>query len=228
MSTQVWWEVWPNVQKVWEALSFGQFPTMERRGAREEMLGGGEGRRAVIVSVGEFYPLVNLQRRPGATRDAKKLHKTLSKMGFKVDIHIDPSSDEIYELFFQGREQESIPACSSCWNQSVWCQQLNSFILNVLNEPSCLWNVSAEKEFCRLVSKLPWHLIKPGMVKPDIQELKWWIDQSKMQYLEGCWWTIIVLMSVEIISKTQFQAFMPWTKPTNAFFYKHHNIFLNL
>lgn len=69
---------------------------------------GREGKRAVIVSVGEFYPWVNLQRRPGATRDAKKLHKTLSKMGFKVDIHIDPSADEIYELFHKGREQESI------------------------------------------------------------------------------------------------------------------------
>lgn len=71
--------------------------------------GGRESKRAVIVSVGEFYPGDNLQRRPGATRDAKKLHKTLSKMGFKVDIHIDLNSDEIYELFHKGREQERMP-----------------------------------------------------------------------------------------------------------------------
>lgn len=67
---------------------------------------GREGKRAVIVSVGEFYPRVNLQRRPGATRDVKKLHKTLSKMGFKVDIHIDLRSDEIYDLFLKGREPD--------------------------------------------------------------------------------------------------------------------------
>lgn len=79
---------------------------------------GREGKRAVIVSVGEFYPWVNLQKRPGATRDAKKLHKTLSTMGFKVDIHIDLSSDEIYKLFLKGREQESIPDCNFCLNQS--------------------------------------------------------------------------------------------------------------
>lgn len=71
--------------------------------------GGRESKRAVIVSVGEFYPGDCLQRRPGATRDAKKLHKTLSKMGFKVDIHIDLNSDEIYELFHQGRDQECMP-----------------------------------------------------------------------------------------------------------------------
>lgn len=99
---------------------------MEHRGARKKMLQlgtllnrGREGKRAVIVSVGEFYPRVNLQRRPGATRDAKKLHKTLSKMGFKVDIHTDLSSDEIYELFHKGREQETIPECNFCLNQSV-------------------------------------------------------------------------------------------------------------
>lgn len=94
---------------------FDQFPTLEHRGAGEKMLQlekllnrGRMGKRAVIVSVGEFYPWVKLQRRPGATRDAKKLHKTLSKMGFKVDIHTDLSSEEIYQLFEEGREQESI------------------------------------------------------------------------------------------------------------------------
>ncbi|CAG05414.1 unnamed protein product [Tetraodon nigroviridis] len=72
---------------------------------------GRQGRRAVIVSVGEFYPQVGLQRRPGASRDAKRLHKTLMKMGFKVDIHQDLSSGEIYELF----EQESRRPVEDCF-----------------------------------------------------------------------------------------------------------------
>lgn len=76
--------------------------------------GGREGKRAVIVSVEEFYPWVNLQRRPGATRDARKLHSTLIKMGFKVELHLDLSSDDIYQLFDNGRERESIPECTFC------------------------------------------------------------------------------------------------------------------
>uniref|UniRef100_A0A3Q3WZ40 Caspase-3-like n=1 Tax=Mola mola TaxID=94237 RepID=A0A3Q3WZ40_MOLML len=55
--------------------------------------------RAVVVSVARFDPGVSLRRRPGANKDSKRLHKTLSKLGFKVDIHTDLSSDEIYELF---------------------------------------------------------------------------------------------------------------------------------
>lgn len=74
---------------------------------------GREGKRAVIVSVVDYYPRVDLQRRPGAAKDAKKLHKTLSKMGFKVDIHADLSGDEIYELFHKGREQECVPPALS-------------------------------------------------------------------------------------------------------------------
>lgn len=58
--------------------------------------------RAVVVSVARFDPGVKLQRRPGAERDSKSLHRTLSKMGFKVDIHNDLSSEEIYELFQKG------------------------------------------------------------------------------------------------------------------------------
>lgn len=58
--------------------------------------------RAVVVSVAQFDPGVSLGRRPGADKDSKRLHKTLSKLGFKVDIHTDLSSDEIYELFLTG------------------------------------------------------------------------------------------------------------------------------
>ncbi|XP_034534349.1 caspase-3 [Notolabrus celidotus] len=55
--------------------------------------------RAVLVSVAQYDPGVPLVRRPGANKDTKKLHHTLSKLGFKVELLLDPSSDEIYELF---------------------------------------------------------------------------------------------------------------------------------
>ncbi|XP_070780276.1 caspase-7-like [Enoplosus armatus] len=61
----------------------------------------GECNRAVLVSVAQFDHGVRLGRRPGAEKDAKRLHRTLSKLGFKVDIHTDLSSDEIYELFLE-------------------------------------------------------------------------------------------------------------------------------
>ncbi|XP_008301666.1 caspase-3-like [Stegastes partitus] len=60
-----------------------------------------EQNRAVVVSVEQFYPGVPLSHRHGAKRDAKKLHKTLSRLGFKVQLHNDLSSDEIYELFWK-------------------------------------------------------------------------------------------------------------------------------
>lgn len=63
--------------------------------------------RAVVVSVAQFHPGVSLGRRPGAERDAKKLHRTLSKLGFKVDIHTDLSSEDIYELFLKGNAQHT-------------------------------------------------------------------------------------------------------------------------
>ncbi|KAK2818545.1 hypothetical protein Q5P01_024106 [Channa striata] len=59
----------------------------------------GERNRAVLVSVAQFDPGVNLGRRPGAEKDAKRLHRTLSKLGFKVDVHSDLSSEEIYDVF---------------------------------------------------------------------------------------------------------------------------------
>ncbi|XP_040915142.1 caspase-7 [Toxotes jaculatrix] len=59
----------------------------------------GQSNRAVLVSVAQFDHGVQLGRRPGAERDAKRLHRILSKLGFKVDIHSDLSSEEIYQLF---------------------------------------------------------------------------------------------------------------------------------
>ncbi|KAL3054355.1 hypothetical protein OYC64_006642 [Pagothenia borchgrevinki] len=68
-------------------------------GLRESRVGGSN--RAVLVSVAQFDPEVRLGRRPGAQRDTKKLHKTLSKLGFRVEIHSDLSGDEIYQLFLE-------------------------------------------------------------------------------------------------------------------------------
>lgn len=58
--------------------------------------------RAVLVSVVQFHPHVELGKRPGAKKDDRRLHHTLSKLGFKVEIHQDLSSDEIYKLFLEG------------------------------------------------------------------------------------------------------------------------------
>ncbi|GLD56839.1 caspase-3-like protein [Lates japonicus] len=71
---------------------------LQWRGLKEHT---GEGNRAVVVSVADYDPGVELGRRPGAARDAKRLHRTLSKLGFKVDIHSDLSSDEIHQLFLK-------------------------------------------------------------------------------------------------------------------------------
>lgn len=58
--------------------------------------------RAVVVSVAQFDPGVSLGNRAGAQKDAKRLHGTLSRRGFEVELHSDLSGDEIYELFVQG------------------------------------------------------------------------------------------------------------------------------
>ncbi len=71
-----------------------------------KMAHSGESNRAVLVSVAEFDQGVQLRRRPGAKRDAKRLHRTLSKLGFKVDIYTDLSSEEIYELFQKGNTHD--------------------------------------------------------------------------------------------------------------------------
>ncbi|XP_028274000.1 caspase-3-like [Parambassis ranga] len=57
--------------------------------------------RALLVSVGQFHPGVPLNQRPGVRRDTTTLHRTLSKLGFKVELHNDLNSEEIYELFLE-------------------------------------------------------------------------------------------------------------------------------
>lgn len=61
--------------------------------------------RAVLVSVGRFDYSVSLGKRPGVRKDDKKLHQTLCKLGFSVDIHTDLSRDEIYQLFKKESER---------------------------------------------------------------------------------------------------------------------------
>ncbi|XP_068191412.1 caspase-7-like [Antennarius striatus] len=66
--------------------------------------------RAVLVSVAQFDHWVELQHRPGAKRDTKELHRTLSKLGFKVDIHNNLSSKEIDNLF-RNESQRPVNDC---------------------------------------------------------------------------------------------------------------------
>ncbi|KAM9364390.1 caspase-3-like [Pholidichthys leucotaenia] len=79
-----------------------------RRGLRDSRV---ECNRAVLVSVAQFSHGVSLGKRPGAMRDTKRLHRTLSKRGFEVDLHIDLSSEEIYALF----ENESRRPVKDCF-----------------------------------------------------------------------------------------------------------------
>ncbi|XP_042587973.1 caspase-7-like [Cyprinus carpio] len=53
--------------------------------------------RALIVSVGNFYPGEDLSKRHGVKRDNQRLHEILSKLGFSVKIIMDIEADEIYE-----------------------------------------------------------------------------------------------------------------------------------
>ncbi|XP_059395069.1 caspase-7-like [Carassius carassius] len=55
--------------------------------------------RALIVSVESFNPGEDLIKRNGVKKDTQRLHKTLSKLGFSVDIRIDIDADDIYEAF---------------------------------------------------------------------------------------------------------------------------------
>ncbi|CAN9504596.1 unnamed protein product [Ophioblennius macclurei] len=66
------------------------------RGPKE---GDGLVNRAVLVYVAQFYPGVGLGNRPGAERDAKRLHRILRKLGYEVELHKDLSSGEIDQLF---------------------------------------------------------------------------------------------------------------------------------
>uniref|UniRef100_A0AAQ5YJ58 Caspase 3, apoptosis-related cysteine peptidase-like n=1 Tax=Amphiprion ocellaris TaxID=80972 RepID=A0AAQ5YJ58_AMPOC len=58
----------------------------------------GDRNRAVVVSVARYNPGVPLKPRPGAKKDEKRLHRTLSRLGFKVELHSDLSGDEIYQM----------------------------------------------------------------------------------------------------------------------------------
>nr|XP_004556181.2 caspase-3-like [Maylandia zebra] len=78
---------------------------------RRPVGGKAEVNRAVVVSVAEFYPGVKMGNRAGAKRDAKRLHSTLSRRGFKVELHSDLSGAEIYELF----EKESRRPVKDCF-----------------------------------------------------------------------------------------------------------------
>ncbi|KAL0183405.1 hypothetical protein M9458_022780, partial [Cirrhinus mrigala] len=55
--------------------------------------------RALIVSVENFYEDAGLRKRNGVKRDARRLHKILSKLGFSVEIRMDIDGDEIYKAF---------------------------------------------------------------------------------------------------------------------------------
>nr|XP_057912388.1 caspase-3-like [Doryrhamphus excisus] len=68
-------------------------------------------KRAVLVSVATFDPGVPLGRRPGATKDARRLHRILTQLNFKVDLHQDLHSHEIYSLF----RKESRRPVSECF-----------------------------------------------------------------------------------------------------------------
>ncbi|KAI1904973.1 hypothetical protein AGOR_G00011180 [Albula goreensis] len=63
------------------------------------------GNRALIVSVTTFDYGVDLSSRKGAKKDTKRLHKVLTRLGFQVDLHMDPSAEEIYQLFDEVSEK---------------------------------------------------------------------------------------------------------------------------
>ncbi|KAK7895313.1 hypothetical protein WMY93_020638 [Mugilogobius chulae] len=70
----------------------------------------GDCNRALLVSVGRFDHGVVLNKRPGVSKDVKRLHRTLFKLGFKVDIHTDLTSEEIFQLFME-ESQRPVKDC---------------------------------------------------------------------------------------------------------------------
>ncbi|XDV54667.1 hypothetical protein PO909_022904, partial [Leuciscus waleckii] len=66
--------------------------------------------RALIVSVENFYPGVNLSRRSGVKKDTRRLHKILTKLGFSVEIKIDSEAKEIYEAF-KAESEKTVKDC---------------------------------------------------------------------------------------------------------------------
>ncbi|XP_051763574.1 caspase-7 isoform X3 [Ctenopharyngodon idella] len=71
-------------------MSFCRFPFTENKRMKN---------RALIVSVENFYPDADLNKRNGVKRDTQRLHKILTKLGFSVEIRIDIEAEEIYEAF---------------------------------------------------------------------------------------------------------------------------------
>ncbi|XP_010876432.1 caspase-3 [Esox lucius] len=61
--------------------------------------GDEECNRAILVSVSTFDHGVPLCKRPGAKKDNKRLHRTLTRLGYKVEIHTDLNAQEILTLF---------------------------------------------------------------------------------------------------------------------------------
>uniref|UniRef100_A0A8C1QKN6 Caspase-7-like n=1 Tax=Cyprinus carpio TaxID=7962 RepID=A0A8C1QKN6_CYPCA len=66
--------------------------------------------RALIVSVGNFYPGEDLSKRHGVKRDNQRLHEILSKLGFSVKIIMDIEADEIYEAF-KAESKKTVKDC---------------------------------------------------------------------------------------------------------------------
>lgn len=72
---------------------------------------GGQCDRAILVSVGRFDPGAGLSPRPGVRADMKRMHRTLRRLGFSVELHMDLSSNETYQLF----EEESRRSVKDCF-----------------------------------------------------------------------------------------------------------------
>uniref|UniRef100_A0A4W5NX36 Caspase-3-like n=1 Tax=Hucho hucho TaxID=62062 RepID=A0A4W5NX36_9TELE len=72
---------------------------------RRTNAGDEECNRAVLVSESNFDHGVPLGRRPGAEKDTKRLHRALTRLGYRVDIHMDLNAQEIYTLFKTESEQ---------------------------------------------------------------------------------------------------------------------------
>ncbi|XP_039624473.1 caspase-7-like isoform X2 [Polypterus senegalus] len=66
-------------------------------------------KKALIVSVGAFHK-PDLPSRSGSKRDTKRLHKILTKLGFKVTLLNDLTAEEIYEEF-QNASREPLGEC---------------------------------------------------------------------------------------------------------------------
>ncbi|XP_028830225.1 caspase-7 [Denticeps clupeoides] len=67
--------------------------------------------RAVIVSVEDFHPGVDLSKRKGVSKDTKRLHKVLTRLGFLVKIYSDPTADDMCDLF----KKESETPVKNCF-----------------------------------------------------------------------------------------------------------------